>query len=69
MIDAAEKYLKKFKLNGDKGELRKDQLVFMLNDFGKIVWEEAQKSANDFRINNFKNSGKYPACTITPYKI
>lgn len=38
------------------------------NDFGKHIWQSAQKDANGFRMDKFGDKGKYPAATITPYK-
>lgn len=47
----------------------KDDLAMnILNDFGKYIWQAAQKDANGFRRDKFSSKGKYPAATITPYK-
>lgn len=47
----------------------KDTLAMsLLDDFGKYVWDAAQKDANDFRMDKYSTNRKYPALTKTPYK-
>lgn len=45
---------------------KQDDYAFrILNDFGKIKWDEAQASQNKFRT---KFKGKQPSAVKTPYK-
>jgi len=42
------------------------EVIKIMEDFGKIKWDEAQRSANDFRVKD--ETDNYPAKTRTPYK-